>query len=351
MQRTTVFKIAIAGASSLLGRELKDVLSDSTLAAASFSLLDEEDAQGQLDQVGDEVTFIQAIGADAFDHSDFTFFCGTESLTLRHWREALRAGSTVLDLSGALDREPGVLVRAPWLASSGLGSVATTADLFTPAVVPAHPAALALALLLERMQQAATVHFAAATLLEPASDFGRAAMDELHQQTVSLLSFQGMPRAIYDTQAAYNLLGGLGESAKTSLIDVEARVRRHYDALSGGRWPALLLQVIHAPVFHGHTFSIAIELERPVEITALEEALGGDHVDLVLEDTDSPSNLAATGQNDVLVRLRPEKDGRNPNLASRLWLWAASDNLRLHAQNAVECALDLRRLRPGGTVQ
>ncbi len=36
---------------------------------------------------------------------------------------------------------------------------------------------------------------------------------------------------------------------------------------------------------------------------------------------------------------------------SRLWLWAASDNLRLHAQNAVECALDLRRLRPQGTVQ
>jgi hypothetical protein len=70
--------------------------------------------------------------------------------------------------------------------------------------------------------------------------------------------------------------------------------------------------VIHAPVFHGHTFSIAIELERPVEIAALEEALSGDHVDLVLEDTDSPSNLAATGQNDVLVRLRPEQGAATP---------------------------------------
>jgi aspartate-semialdehyde dehydrogenase len=111
------------------------------------------------------------------------------------------------------------------------------------------------------------------------------------------------------------------------------------------------LQVIHAPVFHGHAFSIAIELERPVEISAIEEALSGEHVDLVLEDTDSPSNLAATGQNDVLIRLRPEKDNRNPNVASRLWLWAASDNLRLQAKNAVECALDLRRLRPAGKVQ
>jgi aspartate-semialdehyde dehydrogenase len=341
-----VYKIAIAGASTLVGRELKEALSESPLAASTILLLDEDDLLGQLDQVGDEVTFVQAIAPDAFERIDFTFFCGREDLTRKHWREALRAGSTVLDLSGALDQETGVLVRAPWL-----GSEIAAVDLFTPAVVPAHPAALALALLLGRLQQAAPVQFAAATLLQPASEFGRVALDELHQQTVSLLSFQGLSRELYDAQVAYNLLSGLGENAKISLNAVEARIRRHYDALSQGRWPALALQVVQTPVFHGHTFSIAIELERPVDIAAIEEALSGDHVDLVLEDTDSPSNLAATGQNDVLVRLRPEHGERNSSQTSRLWLWAASDNLRLNAQNAVECALDLRRLRPQGTVQ
>ena len=64
-------------------------------------------------------------------------------------------------------------------------------------------------------------------------------------------------------------------------------------------------------------------------MSALEEALSGEHVDLVLEDTDSPSNLAATGQNDVLVRLRPEKDGAESVKPDGVWLWAASDNLRL----------------------
>jgi aspartate-semialdehyde dehydrogenase len=341
-----VYKIAIAGASTLVGRELKDALSESPLAAANFVLLDEEEAQGQLDQVGDEITFVQAIAPDAFDHIDFTFFCGSEDLTRKHWRDALRAGSTVLDLSGALDQEAGVVVRAPLL-----GSEAATADLYTPAVVPAHPAALALGLVLERLQQAAPVRIAFATLLQPASEFGRAALDELHQQTVNLLSFQGLPRSLYDAQAAYNLLAGLGEGAKASLGAVDARVRRHYAALSAGRWPALALQVVHAPVFHGHAFSIAIELERPVELAALEEAMSGGRVDLVLEDTDSPSNLAATGQDDVLVRLRPEQGARNSSQVSRLWLWAASDNLRLQAQNAVACAMDLRRLRPQGTVQ
>lgn len=341
-----MYKIAIAGASTLLGREVKDALAESPLAAATMVLLDEEEAQGQLDQVGDEATFIQSIGADAFEHIDFTFLCGTESLTRKHWKQALRSGSSVLDLSGALDQEAGVLVRAPWLGSDN-----AEADLFTPAVVPAHPAAVALGILMERVQQAAPIQLAAATVLVPASEFGRGAMDELHQQTVSLLSFQSLPRAIFDAQSAYNLLGGLGESAAVSLGAVEARIRRHFEALSAGRWPAIALQLALAPIFHGLTFSVALNLERAVEISALEEALNGEHIDLVMEDTDSPSNLAATGQNDVLVRMRPEQTTRNPNQTSRLWLWAASDNLRMNAQNAVECALDLRRLRPQGTVQ
>ena len=341
-----MYKIAIAGASTLLGKELKDAVSESTLADATFTLLDEDQALGQLDQVGDEITFVQPIDPDAFEHVDFTFFCGSEALTLRHWQTALRAGSTVIDLSGALDQEPGVLVRAPWLESA-----AGTPDLFTPAVVPAHPAAIALGLLLERLQQAAPLRSASATLLTPASELGRGAMDELHQQTVSLLSFQAIPRAVYDAQAAYNLLSGFGESAQISLTALEARIHRHYDALGGGRWPILTLQAIAAPVFHGHTFSISVELERSMDVVLLEDALGGDHVELVLEDTDSPSNLAATGQNGMLVRLRTVPEKRNPAQASRLWLWAASDNLRLYAQNAVECALELRKLRPQGKVQ
>ena len=341
-----MYKIAIAGASTLLGKELKEALSESPMAAANFVLLDQDEALGTLDQVGDEVTFVQPVAADAFEKTDFTFFCGSADLTRKHWKEALTAGSSVLDLSGALDQETGVLVRAPWV-----GTEASSADLFTPAVIPAHSAALVLALIMERLHQRAPVRSVAATLLLPASEFGRAAMDELHQQTINLLSFQSLPRAKFDAQSAYNMLSGLGENAAASLIGVEGRVRQHYARLAGNRWQPLALQTILAPVFHGHTFSIAVELDRAMEIAALEEALSGDHMDLVLEDTDSPSNLAATGQNDVLVRLRAEVGARNPSETSRFWIWAASDNLRLHAQNAVECALELRRLRPQGSVQ
>jgi len=348
---TSEYKIALVGASSLLAKELKECLTESPLAAASFVLLDLEESQGQLDQVGDEVTVVQVIGENSFEGIDFTFFAGSEDLTRKYWRHALRAGSSVLDLTGALEGEPGVLVRAPWLqdgANSNFGSP----DLLTKAVVPVNPGALALALMMNRLQEVAEIRFAAATVLQPASEYGKEGLDELHQQTVSLLSFQNMPRAIFDTQAAYNTLSSFGENAAANLARSEDRIRRHYALLAGDRLPDLRLQVIHAPVFHGQTFSICIELVKAVPLASIEDALGADHLDLVLEETDSPSNLAAAGQNDVLIWLKPEPPvDRLSGETSRFWLWAASDNLRLAAQNAVECALDLRRLRPHGQVQ
>ena len=344
---STDYRIAVVGASTLLAKELKESLTESPLAGASFLLLDVAEAQGQLDQVGDEVTVVQTLGDDSFEGVDFTFFAGTEELTQRYWRKAVAAGSTVLDMTGALDEEPGVLVRAPWLSEG-----AHSPDLLTKAVVPANSAALTLALVLEKLQEVAEVRFAAATVLQPASEYGKDALDELHQQTVSLLSFQNMPRAVFDTQVAYNTLASFGENSTASLARSENRIRRHYAALAGDRLPELRLQVLQAPVFHGNTFSICIELASPVPLSSIEDALGGDHLDLVLEETDSPSNLAAAGQNDVLVWLKPEPPvERLSGETSKFWLWVASDNLRLAAQNAVECALDMRRLRPQGKVQ
>jgi len=348
---TTEYKIALVGASSLLAKELKESLTESPLAGANFVLLDEANAQGQLEQVGDEVTVVQVIAENSFEEVDFTFFAGSEDLTRKYWRNALAAGSTVLDLTGALDQEPGVLVRAPWLSEGG-GPGAGSPDLLTKAVVPANAAAVTLALLMERLNEVAEVRFAAATVLQPASEYGKDALDELHQQTVSLLSFQNMPRAVFDTQVAYNTLASFGESSTVSLAKSEARIRRHYAALAANSFPDLRMQVLHAPVFHGNTFSICIELERAIPLSVVEDALGGDHMDLVLEETDSPSNLAAAGQNDVLIWLKPEPPvQRLSGETSRFWLFAASDNLRMAAQNAVECALDLRRLRPQGKVQ
>src|SRR6266446_1221098 len=108
---------------------------------------------------------------------------------------------------------------------------------------------------------------------EPASEYGREAMDELHQQTVNLLSFQTLPREQYDAQVSFNLLPELGEGAKVKLGVTEQRIRRHYAGLSDGRLPGLALQMVQAPVFHGYVLSMLVELIRAASVGEVEAAL------------------------------------------------------------------------------
>ncbi len=344
---TENYRIAVVGAGSLRGKELNEALSESAFGVADFVLLDDESSLGKIEAVGDEATVVQMIDPQSFDRADFVFFAGDQANTLRHWKNAARSGASILDLTYALEGEPDVLVRSPWVREelNGLSAGKASPDLKTPAIVPAHPAAVALALLLLRLKKAGAVTNAWATVLEPATEHGRAAMDELHQQTISLLSFQTLPKETYDAQVAFNLLPVLGEEAKVDLGATEARIRRHYALLSGGRLPQVNVQLIHAPVFHGYGISLGVEMEQPISLEELEAALTGEHVDVVLGDADAPSNLSTAGEEDIMVRLRGEEGGQ------RFWIWAAADNLKLSALNAVACALELRRLRPQGTVQ
>jgi aspartate-semialdehyde dehydrogenase len=352
---TDKYKVAIVGAASLRGKELNEVLSESPFASAEFSLMDDESQLGQLESVGDEVTFIQRIEPNSFAHEDFVFFSGSQEATLKHWKSALKAGASILDLSYALEGEAGVLVRAPWVKEvlreslSESGSELESPDLSTPAIVPAHPVAVTLGLLMARLRELGEVKSASATVLEPASEYGRQAMDELHQQTVGLLSFQTLPKAEYDTQVAFNVVPVLGEAAKINLAASESRIRRHYELLSAGALPEVAIQLLHAPVFHGQGISLAIELAEPVLPEHVEAALGTEHVDVVLGDTDAPNNLSSAGQGDVMVRVRPYNGEERE--CKRFWIWASLDNLKFGALNTLACAMELRKLRPLGKVQ
>jgi aspartate-semialdehyde dehydrogenase len=347
------FRIAIVGAASLRGKELNEVLGESPFASANFSLMDDDEALGKLESIGDEVTFVQPITPSSFEKVDFTFFAADETTTLKRWQTAHRAGSSIIDMSYALEDEPGVMVRAPWVRQAideNEGESDTSGpDLKTPAIVPAHPAALTLGLILAGLKTLGAVRSAWATVFEPASEYGRAAMDELHQQTVSLLAFQALPKTIYDTQIAFNATPVSGDDAKINLTGTEVRIRRHYALLSAGRLPELGIQLIHVPVFHGHTISLGVEFEHPVTIEHMHAALNGEHIEVAVTDADAPTNLAAAGQEEILLRIRPAEDA--VGATRRFWLWAATDNLKIAAYNATACALELKRLRPQGTVQ
>jgi aspartate-semialdehyde dehydrogenase len=211
----------------------------------------------------------------------------------------------------------------------------------------------------ERLHAKIALRSLAATVFEPASAHGQAAMDELHQQTVSLLSFQALPRDQFDAQLAFNLLPALGESAKIDLDAVRVRIAREYAALAGA--PDLALQVAQAPVFHASILSVMVEVADPATVAQMETALRGGPIDVPGAGSDMPSNVSAAGQSQILVRVSAaspldpgtadEPAGATRAPSTRFWLWMAGDNLKLTSLNAIACAGELSRLRPSGKVQ
>lgn len=342
--RTNLYRVAIVGAASIKGKEIAEVLNDRNFPSLEIKLLDDDEALGRLETVGDEVSFIQKIRAEQFEKVDFTFFASDQESTRKSWKAARDAGSTIVDLSYALEDAPGAVIRSPWLERQ-LGVVPTPELQPSPSVV-AHPAAVVLALLLQRIQKAESIEAANATVFEPASEHGQPGMDELHEQTVNLLSFQQLPKSIFDTQVAFNLVTSFGTQATPPLTSIEARILKHYGKIAGLDVIVPSLLLVQAPIFHGHVFAIHLQTKNAVDVAQAAKALAGEHVNVTKRGEDSPSNVNAAGQGDILVSVLP--DANHPK---GLWLWAASDNLRIAASTAVECAETTAAMRPSGKIQ
>ena len=339
-----LYRIAIVGAASLKGKEVAEVLEQRNFPTADVRLLDDDETLGQLEAVRDEITFIQSVRAEQFENVDFTFFASDAECTRANWKQVQHSGSAIVDLSYALEAQPGATVRAPWLERQ-LGMVAAP-DLQPGPAVTAHPASLVLALLLSRLQAATPVARVIATVLEPASEYGQKGMDELHQQTVNLLSFQQLPKQVFDSQVAFNMISQFGPQSEESLAAVGERILNHYRKIAGDRAPAPSLRVFQAPVFHGHGISLHVQLETGTDVERIASALAGEHVSVISSADEAPSNVSAAGQGEILVSVTP--DVSNTNSA---WIWAVSDNLRLAALTAVECAEAMAATRPRGHIQ
>ena len=339
-----LFRVAIVGAASLKGRELKDVLSERNFPSHDVRLLDDDESLGQLEAVGDEPTFIQSVMPEHMDNVDFTFFASDAQFTRDTWNYAKKAGSDIIDLSYGLEGQADVVLRAPWIERE-IAKVPHV-DLGSAPIRVAHPAAMVLALLLLRAGKAGKVTRSIVTVFEPASERGKRGMDELHEQTVNLLSFQQLPKNVFDSQLAFNLIDRYGEKASSSLESVERRIQRDFQSIVDGNADMPSLMLLQAPIFHGHAFSLYLELEGPIKAEILTAALAGDHVEISQGIEDSPNNVNAAGQEKIQIAVRQDT-GRN----NGFWIWAAADNLRILAVAAVECAESLIPGRPRGTVQ
>ena len=134
----SLFRVAIVGAGTLKGKEVKDVLTDRSFPATDVRLLDDEETAWYAGKrrrraiVHSRVYYLNILNAWIS-----RFSRRMKRSRPRTWHMAQNAGSEIIDLSFALENEPGVRLRAPWIEQEF--GIVHPVELKTAPVVVAHP--------------------------------------------------------------------------------------------------------------------------------------------------------------------------------------------------------------------
>jgi aspartate-semialdehyde dehydrogenase len=337
-----LFRVAIVGASTLRGKELKQVLEDRNFPATDVLLYDQTIPAGTLTEARGEPTFIRALEEDSFEGVRFTFFAGDAADFARSFQTAKQAGSIVIDLSSALPASgkaqaafatwiPALTAALPPLGARGRDGGAQTAAYSSPSAAAIIACTISAGLAGFGAQRIVVM------LFPPVSEHDEAGVEELESQTAHLLSFREIAKPVFDEQVAFNLVGGYGAKSQISFAEKRAAIVRDVSSYLAGRAPVPAIQLVQAPVFYGYAFSAYAELASPAAPEKIEAAFAGLGVKFGAPDDAKPTNVSVAGESEIhMARIEPD-----PNPGNSIWLWGAADNLRLAATNAVRIAEEI----------
>ena len=321
-------RIVIAGASSLLGAELKSLLEESRFAASDFRLLDEEMAAGTLTEAGGEAVVIQPVEEDSFDRARFVFFAGSSDFTRANFALASRSGAVVIDLSGYAASLPDAF---PWFR--GVESLRRQTIPAKPQIATIPSASAEAIIRLTLSLQDIGARQLNATVLQSVSAWGKLGIEELETQTSHLLSFQTPGKQLFDAQVAFSTLDRFGATSRFDLRAALANVRAEVQSCLRGSAVIPAIQLIHVPAFYGTTFSICAELDTSVDEARIQSTCKAAGFS-AMQPPDSPNNLSVAEESAIQLA-QAEPDPANPGT---WWFWGAADNIRLPASNAVKLA-------------
>jgi aspartate-semialdehyde dehydrogenase len=307
--------VALFDAGSLAAKGIKEQLVARSFPTASIRMFTSStDPDANLTEYAGQAILVTRPDIDTLGDLDIAFLCGTrqEGETYLDW--ARKAGFVAIDLTRA---------------SSGADNVVPVNALVNPeaivgragVIATPHPVSQLLSTLLAPVRRHCALEEAVVVVLQPASERGEPGIDELYQQSLSLMNFSEMPKEIFGRQLAFNLIPGhLAEEART-VSATRADIEREVQRITGGDY-ALAVQTIQAPVFHGHAAMAHVALGRGKGREDLLAALRG-MADISLgQRGDAATPIERAGKSGLLVT------GVVPGLnESSFWIWAVADDL------------------------
>lgn len=275
-----------------LGRR-KDLWSEIRLLAAG------EREIGTLTEVAEAAAMVTSLEDEDLSKLDVAIFLAPWTET-QETLEGLPAGPTTVIAAPDAPASAGL----PVAAALDPSPVGRGAVLWSPP-----PAILLLARLL---RAAGEVSSASAALVTSASEVGKKGLDELLEQTRSLLSFSGSPRETFPWQRAFNVRA-VAERALPLVQGVHA--------VLGPSAPVLDATVLEAGIFHGLGVALTARFDGEVDVDSVRAALKADPG---LEVVDEPPSIVdVAGRSEILVG----EIAAVPDDPRAIQLWATMDDL------------------------
>ncbi len=321
-------RVALVGATGVLGSEVLAVLSEASLSIEELVPVGTDRSLGQEIEFRGETYPVETELPDVED-IDLLFLCAPAAASLDLARRALRAELTCIDASGALAGQQDLPLAAAALAPPPPVDV-------SPLIVAPPGSTLALALPLAPLAAHAGLERVVGVAMEAASRGGRQGIESLYQESIAIFNQDELPSPeVFGRPVAFDCIPALGEVGSSGATAGEELLARSVARLLGGE-VRVCATVIQVPAFIGFGASLAIETRRPLDPKEAEEALAAaPGVELWRGEASGQTLRAAAGRDVVLVgRVR-----RDPSHGSGLLLWLASDVLRLAAANAVQLAI------------
>ena len=313
-------KLAIAGATGLVGGEILRIIERQRLQLAHLGLYASERSAGEEITVLGKTHRVAALTDCDFTQYDAALFCIGDELSGEHVPRALAAGCKVVDKSNCFRLDP----RVPLLVT-GVNDAAWTGE----GLLAANPNCTTIVLVhaLAPFARFGLKRVFAATYQSMSGAGKDAAQSLLTQTQAALADWHGMYSTLPTDGMAFNVqprIGGINEHGQAS---EEAKLVAESRKILGMPGLPVISHSVRVPVFVGHSIAVTVELERTANIETITEAWRGSPDLKVLQGEQVPTPAACATHEQVEVgRLRAE-----PGIVNGWSFFVAGDNLRIGA--------------------
>jgi aspartate-semialdehyde dehydrogenase len=326
--------VGVAGATGAVGKEILAVLDKAPWRPAEVVAFASPGTEVSYVEYGEQQVPVSDLDLGELSGLDVLFLAVPGDVARKVGEAAVAAGVPVVDLSGVFVDDGDVPIVVPWVNPEALSEAPERAMVAVP-----RAASLLLAAILGPLRRADVVVDADATVLLPASAWGRKGIEELSSQVVAMFNSGTPPRKVFDGGLAFDLIPQIGVAGATGRTDAEDRVAIEVAELTGLK-KAPAVELFGVPVFSGVSASVRVRLGRKVDAAQVGRLLADGGVTLVEDVRQLPKPRRVEGKPFASV-------GRIRVVGDQLTVWCAMDNLRGAATAAVAtAALLLRQVSP-----